>query len=138
MITRDLTTSTFHVEACLLFIQPAEAPALPGMLTAVWDVVRDLNAGSWWLQKNKPLSAEVAAGMSPAKLPDVVRKAAEEMARSEAAVLELAQVGLHADAAGMIFSWTRRNPHDAVWLHQSMDGVELKPDSALHDPESPH
>ena len=120
---RALTTCTVHVEAGLLFKQPLEAPALPGMLTATQDLVRYLNACSWWLQKNKPLSADVAAGMSPAKLPEVVRKAAEEMVRSEAATLELAQVRLHAGAAKkhacIIFLWTRRTPHNAVWLHPS-------------------
>ena len=122
---RAFMLSTCHVEACFLLKQPLEAPALAVMLTATCNLVRYLNACSWWLQKNKPLSADVAAGMSPAKLPEVVRKAAEEMARSEAAILELAQVRLHAGAAKkracMIFSWT----HDAGQLHQSTNWVEL-------------
>ena len=111
------------MEACLLFKQPFEAPALPNMLTATRDLVRYLNACTWWLQKNKPLSADVAAGMSPAKLPEMVRKAAEEMARSEAATLELAQVRLHAGAAKkhacMMFLWTRRTPQGACSMASS-------------------
>ena len=58
--------------------------------------------------------------MSPAKLPEVVCKAAEEMAQSEAAILELAQVRLHAGAAKkracMIFISGRSKLRDAGWL----------------------
>ena len=111
VMMRAFMLSTCHVEACFLLKQPLEAPALAVMLTATCNLVRYLNACSWWLQKNKPLSADVAAGMSPAK--------------SEAAILELAQVRLHAGAAKkracMIFSWT----HDAGQLHQSTNWVEL-------------